>query len=266
MTNGAMDNFQEYYARLIFNYEMGSDEALGDEIIPRIAHQTREIPDITDIAHANIVKQGANPIAPKPITLGDFEAKQQAINLIKDINSISDLKIAIDNFHGCALKDTANHTICFEDGGDLLIIGEYPSSEEDRHGKIFMGEDGILLDNALHALGLQRHIHASLGYGVFWRTPGERPPMDSEIQICQEFIKKYCALKQPKAILLLGNIATKAILSVENSAANRKKIWHFASGDEQCPCFIGLSLNNYRKYPQEKRKLYENLLELRQYL
>jgi uracil-DNA glycosylase family 4 len=43
------------------------------------------------------------------------------------------------------------------DGADLLLIGEAPGADEDKHGRCFVGDSGAKLDETLGRLGLSRN-------------------------------------------------------------------------------------------------------------
>ena len=58
----------------------------------------------------------------------------------------------------CGLHETRTQTV-FGVGNpeaEWMIVGEAPGQEEDRRGEPFVGRAGKLLDEMLHALGLDR--------------------------------------------------------------------------------------------------------------
>ena len=128
--------------------------------------------------------------------------------------SLDDLRRAIENFDGCALKQGAKNTV-FSDGNPkakVMLVGEAPGADEDAQGKPFVGMSGQLLDKMMAAIGLDRTV-VYISNIIPWRPPANRPPSTQEIAACLPFIERHIYLKQPKFLLLLGGVATKAILN-----------------------------------------------------
>jgi len=128
--------------------------------------------------------------------------------------TLAELRQTLEAFDGCDLKKTATHTV-FCDGNpnaDVMLIGEAPGAEEDLQGKPFVGMSGQLLDKMLGAIGLDRTT-VYIANIVPWRPPANRTPSTQEVAICQPFIEQHIYLKKPKFLVLLGGVATKAILN-----------------------------------------------------
>lgn len=129
-------------------------------------------------------------------------------------HSLEDLRKAIEHFDGCALKQGAKNMV-FCDGNptsDIMLVGEAPGADEDAQGKPFVGMSGQLLDKMMAAIGLDRNV-VYISNIIPWRPPGNRPPSTQEIAACLPFIERHIYLKKPKFLLLLGGVATKAILN-----------------------------------------------------
>src|SRR5688572_126802 len=62
--------------------------------------------------------------------------------------TLAALRLAVEAFEGCALKETATNTVFAEgaEGASAMFIGEAPGADEDRIGKPFVGVSGQLLD------------------------------------------------------------------------------------------------------------------------
>ena len=109
--------------------------------------------------------------------------------------TLDDLRAAIAEFDGCALRDTASHLV-FAEGdpsADLLLIGEPPGADEDRGGTPFAGLGGAYLDRMLASIGLERS-QLMLAPLIPWRPPGDRPPSPTELAICLPFLHRLIAL------------------------------------------------------------------------
>lgn len=113
---------------------------------------------------------------------------------------------------------------------DWLFLGEAPDEEEDRQGQAFVGEAGLLLDNMLAALGLQRlatqgpgavpspepvapERSAYLSHAIQCRPPSGRSPELAEIKMCRAFLEREIALLRPKVIVAMGRLAALAMLA-----------------------------------------------------
>ena len=99
---------------------------------------------------------------------------------------------------------------------DWLVLGEPPDEEEERAGVPFAGAQGQLLDNMLHAIGLERN---GTGAGGAWlskvvkcRPARARNPEPSELQTCQAFVRTEIDLVRPRIILAMGRFAAQSLL------------------------------------------------------
>ncbi len=130
------------------------------------------------------------------------------------ISSLSELRVALEKFEGCALKKTASNLV-FADGhedADIMIIGEAPGRDEDRMGLPFVGAAGQLLDKMLRAIGLGR-TDVYITNILPWRPPGNRTPSVEEVEMLTPFLMHHIKLKHPKIILALGGSSAKLLLN-----------------------------------------------------
>jgi DNA polymerase len=93
---------------------------------------------------------------------------------------------------------------------DLMFVGEAPGANEDRQGLPFVGQAGMLLDQLLGEVGLQRG-DVFITNVLRCRPPGNRDPHPSEVDNCQDWLVETIGLIQPKVICTLGNFATKLL-------------------------------------------------------
>ena len=110
------------------------------------------------------------------------------------INNLKDLEKQIYKFNGSELKTTATKLV-FGDGNPnskIMLIGEAPGYEEDKSGFPFVGAAGKKLDQMINAIGLSRK--------------------KNEILIFLPYVEKHISIINPDIIILLGNVAAKAIL------------------------------------------------------
>ena len=159
-----------------------------------------------------------------------YNAKNEK-NLYKDnlnkIKDLSELEIAIKNFNGCNLKNSAKNTV-FADGNPnakVMFIGEAPGKDEDIKGIPFVGLAGQLLDKMLFSIKLDRS-EVYITNIIPWRPPGNRQPTTQEMLLCVPFIQKHIELVRPKILVLLGGTATKALLLLDEGIMKSRGKWH----------------------------------------
>lgn len=96
----------------------------------------------------------------------------------------------------------------------LMIIGEAPGEEEDSKGVPFVGPSGKLLDECLKKVGIDRkEVFIT---NVVKRKPittggAVRTPSVKELEVWIPLLKEEINSVNPEVILMLGNIALKAI-------------------------------------------------------
>lgn len=208
----------------------------------------------------------AKPRSEKP-PVGADQAIGDAKALAAAANSVDDLRTALEGFDGCALKKTARN-LCFIDGNPaarILLIGEGPGAEEDRHGKPFVGPSGQLLDRMLGSIGLDR-TQVLISNTVFWRPPGNRTPTTAETEICRPFVDRLIQLVSPGVIVAVGGPAAKLLLN-ETAGIGRLRGKWFEYASEGLSTPIATTPLFHPAYllrsPQMKREAWADLRMLK---
>ena len=114
---------------------------------------------------------------------------------------------------GCALAEKRTNVV-FGDGATdakILLVGEGPGQHEDEQGIPFVGKAGLLLDDMLEIIGLDR-TKVYVANIVKCRPPGNRDPLNVEQDACIGFLRRQTALLRPRILICLGRIAAKAII------------------------------------------------------
>lgn len=164
----------------------------------------------------------------------------------------------------CPLKRTARNTVIYD--GDIkakvMLIGEAPGYDEDVQGKPFVGKSGILLNKMLASINLKRE-DIFITNTVFWRPPGNRTPSQDEISLCLPFVKRLIKLVAPKVIMLLGSVATHAILETMQPISKLRGRETEFMGIKTIPTYHPAYL---LRNPSQKKSAYNDLLLLERVL
>jgi uracil-DNA glycosylase len=95
---------------------------------------------------------------------------------------------------------------------DWLVVGEFPSEDEDLQGEPFLGEPGRLLDNMLRSVGVGREQGAFLTLVLKCRPPANRPADLAELAHCEAILRRQVELVQPRVILAMGRLALQVLV------------------------------------------------------
>ncbi len=97
----------------------------------------------------------------------------------------------------------------------VMFIGEAPGLNEDKLGKPFVGKSGYELDKLLDEIGLKRE-EVYITNTLLCRPPNNRDPKPTELKNCSNRLKSEIEIIKPKAIVTLGNFATKYVFKNSN--------------------------------------------------
>ncbi|MFY8126315.1 MAG: uracil-DNA glycosylase [Hydrogenophaga sp.] len=162
----------------------------------------------------------------------------------------------------CALCEGRRHAVA--GGGhlpaDWMVVGDALGDAEDEQGQVFVGDEGLLLDNMLRAVGRSRHeAGPSAAYvttALKCRPLIGQKPADADIAQCANYLKRQVALVQPRVIVLMGSLATQAVLgSTEPLGRLRGQVHRF----EGVPVIVTYPLRNLMGMPQNKAKAWDDL-------
>lgn len=104
----------------------------------------------------------------------------------------------------------------------LMMLTDMPTGEDCRTGTLLSGEVGILFDRMLAAIGRDR-ASIYLASLSCLRAPSGRLSGDDGKQ-CAAMARHHVGLAQPKALLLLGDNCTHALLGL--GVAQARGRWH----------------------------------------
>jgi len=254
---------------LQFCVDAGADEFITDEPVNRFQTHKTTTPIQAPVTGSvtSLIEKKPELIIPKA---GSIEAIKDAANVAAGISSIEELKTALNKFEGIALKRTASNMVFSEGvlGAKIMVIGDTPSADEDRSGRCFIGQAGLLLDKMLAAIGLNRDSNVYMTYMINWYPPGNRAPTDTEIAICKSFLAKHIELANPEVIICLGDIATKNLLDTSQSVSKLHGKWfeYRTSTDKVIQTMPIFRPEYLMAMPIHKGAAWQDLLKIKAYM
>jgi uracil-DNA glycosylase len=174
----------------------------------------------------------------------------------------TELKETVSGCRACRLCETRTQTVfgVGNESPDWLVVGEAPGAEEDAAGEPFVGKAGKLLDAMLASIGFSRDRDVYIANVLKCRPPGNRDPSPSEIEQCRPFLDRQIALLAPKMILVVGRIASLALLRTEASMASlRGKVHRVESSGRAIPVVATYHPAYLLRSPEEKAKAWADL-------
>ncbi|WP_135210919.1 uracil-DNA glycosylase [Vitreimonas flagellata] len=212
------------------------------------------------------VREVSAPVPkPKPKVAAADATVENARAMAAAAKTIAELRAAVEDFDGCALKRTARNTV-FSDGVDdapVLLIGEAPGKDEDEQGKPFVGRSGQLLDRMLAQIGLDRRSNVLISNTIYWRPPGNRDPTQGEIVACLPFVERLIELSRPKLLILTGKAAAQTVLKREDAVTRmRGRKLNYTREGLEAPvnALVMLHPAYLLRQPQQKRQAWADLL------
>lgn len=252
----AAPDFHTAKALLLWQMELGADEAIGEAPVNRY-----ELPAEAPKPRAPAA-QSAVPVA-APAAEDSVRVAEAAAAAAGDLDA---LREALGAYDHCELKLGARNLV-FADGNPaarVMVIGEAPGRDEDLQGRPFVGRAGQLLDRMFDAIGLARHNpdaeHALYITNVLpWRPPQNRDPTAEEIAMMLPFVRRHVELADPEVLVLMGNHSCQALLG-RKGITRLRGTWTEALGRPALPMFHPAYL---LRTPQAKREAWHDLLMLR---
>ncbi len=141
---------------------------------------------------------------------------------------------------------------------DLMFIGEAPGREEDLQGEPFVGPAGQLLDQMIHAMGLERD-EVYVTNILKSRPPGNRDPRADEVEACWPFLERQIELVAPKIICTLGRPASNTLLGGDRAMGQMRGRWHGFRGVPVMPTYHPAYL---LRSPAQKKKAWQDLKQV----
>ena len=199
------------------------------------------------------------------ITIDPREVAKNVGIAQKEIATLAELKEAMRKVD-ISIKNCAQNMVfgVGNEHAEVLLLGEAPGAEEDRQGIPFVGQSGQLLDKILAAVGLDR-TKVYITNILPWRPPGNRTPTLEEVTLFRPYVIKHISLVNPKIIVCLGGVASKALLQTTQSMSRLRGKW--AKIDELSAEILPTFHPAYLlRSPSQKREAWNDFLLVKNHL
>lgn len=208
------------------------------------------------------VRAAAPAANPPAVAIPDAQAIEEARFAAESARSLAELRVAMEGFAGCNLRNSARNLVFAE--GDpasgIMIVGPMPYADDDRDGQPFAGRLGEMLTRMLAGIGLSRE-RVLLSNVVPWRPPGNRVPTAREADICRPFIERQIALAEPRHLLLLGNFTARFFFGGNDTIHQLRGEWRdLQIGGITVPTLATLHPQDLMTAPVSKRFAWQDLL------
>jgi uracil-DNA glycosylase len=156
------------------------------------------------------------------------EIKESAAPFVPEERNLPVLANAVQKCKGCDLYRNATQAVFGEiythEGTPVrpkvavMMIGEQPGDQEDKHGRPFVGPAGKLLDKALEEADIDRsQVYVTNAVKHFkWEPRGKlrihKKPNMKEIHACRPWLDAELETVRPQLIVALGATAAQALL------------------------------------------------------
>jgi len=178
--------------------------------------------------------------------------------------SLDSIRSDLKDCMRCKLSPTRKN-IVFGSGNpnaELMFVGEAPGADEDEQGLPFVGRAGQLLTKIIEAMDLSRN-DVFICNILKCRPPGNRNPETDEIAACEQFLFRQIASVKPKIICALGTFGAQTLLRTTESIGRLRGRLIDYRGLKLIATFHPAYL---LRNPNEKRKVWEDMLVIRRYL
>jgi DNA polymerase len=256
-----MESSETYWddlALLEWHLELGAVDAIQDAPVDRYALAAQAPKPAPE-------KPATAPEAPQPHVTPGIDPVAVAKEMADAAGDIAGLKAALNAFPHCALQKGARGLVFASGapGAHVMILSDTPNRAEDRAGAPFVGEEGVLLDKMLAAIGLARTSKAPAtavycAAPVPWRTPHDAPLSPKDAAMLTPFLQRHIALVKPRVCIVMGHAGLQ-MLGGQGGLTKRRGLWSEIAGCATLPMFPPSHLI---KTPLAKREAWADLLSL----
>jgi DNA polymerase len=262
-------SYHDALAMLDWQIELGADEAILDTPVDRFALTDAPAPARQPVLAAAAPDSAPHGKAASPET-PDVDAVALAQAAAGAAQDLPALHAALAGFAHCPLSQTAK-SLVFADGlagARVMIVTDAPRRDEDQQGQPLVGDEGVLFDRMMAAIGLSRRHEdraedrrqaVYIAPMLPWRPPQDRPPTSDEVAMLVPFLRRHIDLAAPDILVLMGNHGCQALLD-QSGITRLRGQWADIMGR---PALAMLHPAHLIRRPQDKALAWADLLALK---
>ncbi len=185
-------------------------------------------------------------------------------NLPGSAETLEQVHADLGDCRRCKLAPMRRH-IVFGSGNpkaELMFVGEAPGADEDAQGLPFVGRAGQLLTKIIEAIEMKRE-EVYICNILKCRPPENRNPESDEIASCEPFLFRQIASIKPRVICALGTFGAQTLLRTKEPISRLRGQFMDYRGAKLMATFHPAYL---LRNPNEKRKVWEDVQKIRDYL
>lgn len=137
-----------------------------------------------------------------------------------------------------------------------MFIGDWPSEQDDLHGKSMQGNSGELLDKMITAMQLNIENDVYITNIIKCRPSGTRKPTLDEISCCSNYLFSQINLIKPQIIITLGSDAAQALLKITTAINKLRQQVHYY---QNIPLIVTYHPADLLRTPHLKKGAWEDL-------
>jgi DNA polymerase len=212
----------------------------------------------------------ARAAVPKPVERPVVIALPAANLFVPSTETLEEIRADLGECTRCKLHPT-RHSIVFGSGNpkaEVVFVGEGPGADEDAQGLPFVGRAGQLLtqmiDNSAQRMGVPlRRADCYICNVVKCRPPANRTPEKDEMETCSPFLMRQLQAIRPRAIVVLGATAARALLGTNEAMHRLRGNWFDFQGSKLLVTFHPAYL---LRDPHKKKEAWEDMQQLFRFL
>lgn len=191
---------------------------------------------------------------------GESKATSQEEKKVERLHEVEKKALACKR---CALRSGCKQVVFGEGNPDarLMLVGEGPGGDEDQLGRPFVGRAGQLLNRILEATEIPRE-DVYITNVVKCRPPGNRNPVQPEIDACSSYLAEQFKLISPEIVVCLGALATKTIIDKNAAITRIRGQWYEKENMRVIATFHPAAL---LRDPSRKKPVWEDFKEVMKY-
>lgn len=231
-----------------------------------------DVPDIKLVRSApkkmaRKIPERANAPAAFPNTPPQDETRPASSEAARSAKTLAELQNILSDFNAGDMSDHARRAV-FARGNpeaNIMVIGEFPSRDEDIQGKPFVGASGQLLDKIFGAIGLTED-DLYMTPTVNWAPPGNRAPNAGEVAICKPFLLRHIELFDPKFIVIVGGLPLQTLTDQTSIMKSRGQWTAINIAGKDIPALPIYHPTSLLSSPELKKDMWRDILSLREHL